>query len=104
VRNDLILGSCQIQQAQKPHFRSSNPNLGVFVHGKLEELLDEYLKATGLEKEPQYVPGRLGQNGQVIAPPARAHRRQSRRIEAPAVCSEKLRLIYNKKFKNPCIL
>ena len=48
------------------------------VHHKLEELLDEYLKATGLEKRARlsFVSGRLGQNREIIAPAARAHRRR----------------------------
>ena len=48
------------------------------VHHKLEELLDQYLKATGLEKEPaiSFVPGRYRKDRQVIAPAACAHRRR----------------------------
>jgi site-specific recombinase XerD len=46
------------------------------VHHKLEELLDEYLKVTGLGRRARFffVPCRRGQNGQNIAPAARAHR------------------------------
>ena len=46
------------------------------VHHKLEELLDEYLKATGLGRRARFsfVPCRLGQNGQNVAPAARVHR------------------------------
>ena len=46
------------------------------VHHKLEELLDQYLKATGLEKEPgiSFVSGRLRKDRQVIAPAACAYR------------------------------
>ena len=48
------------------------------VHHKLEELLDQYLKATGLEKEPgsPLFPAALGKDRQVIAPAACAHRRR----------------------------
>src|SRR6202790_4623363 len=48
------------------------------VHHKLEELLDQYLKASGLEKEPQspLFPAALGKNRQVIAPAPRAHGRR----------------------------
>ena len=48
------------------------------VHHKLEELLDEYLKATGLGNEPgsPLFPAALGKDRQVIAPAARAHRRR----------------------------
>ncbi len=49
------------------------------VHHKLEELLDQYLKATGLEKEPavSFVPGRLSERpasyraGRLCAPTPR---------------------------------
>jgi integrase/recombinase XerD len=46
------------------------------VHHKLEELLDEYLKATGLGAEPgaPLFPAALGKTGKNIAPAARAHR------------------------------
>jgi site-specific recombinase XerD len=41
------------------------------VHHKLEELLDEYLKATGLEKEPQspLFPATLGKTGKLSRRP-----------------------------------
>jgi integrase/recombinase XerD len=41
------------------------------VHHKLEELLDEYLKATGLEKEPQspLFPAALGKTGKLSRRP-----------------------------------
>jgi hypothetical protein len=45
------------------------------VYHKLEELPDQYLKATGLEKESQssVFPVRLGIDRQVVAPAACAH-------------------------------
>ena len=48
------------------------------VHHKLEELLDQYLKASGLEKEPgsPLFPAVYRKDRQVIAPAACAHRRR----------------------------
>jgi site-specific recombinase XerD len=48
------------------------------VHHKLEELLDQYLKATGLEKEPEspLFPAALGKTGKISRPSARAYRRR----------------------------
>jgi hypothetical protein len=47
------------------------------VHHKLEELLDEYLKATGLGNEPgSLVSCRFGQNRKAFAPSAGACRRR----------------------------
>src|ERR1700692_4221799 len=48
------------------------------VHHKLEELLDEYLKATGLGNGARlsFVSGCLGKNRETIAPVAGAHRRR----------------------------
>jgi site-specific recombinase XerC len=45
------------------------------VHHKLEELLDEYLKVTGLGAEPgsPLFPTAIGKTGKVIAPAACAH-------------------------------
>jgi hypothetical protein len=45
------------------------------VRHKLEELLDQYLKATGLEKETGFffVFGLYSKDRQVITPAARAH-------------------------------
>jgi integrase len=40
------------------------------VHHKLEELLDQYLKASGLDKEPQYplFPASIGKTGKASPP------------------------------------
>jgi integrase/recombinase XerD len=48
------------------------------VHHKLDELLDQYLKSDRPERRARFslVPGHLGQNGQIIAPAAGAHRRR----------------------------
>ena len=48
------------------------------VHHKLEELLDQYLKATGLREGAGVspFPGRYRKDRQVIAPAAGAHRRR----------------------------
>src|SRR6266436_6493057 len=48
------------------------------LHHKLEEILDQYLKTTGLEKEPESLPFSClyRKDGQVIAPAACAHRRR----------------------------
>jgi hypothetical protein len=46
--------SCQIQQAQKPHFGSSNPNLGVFA--ELDVRLEDASRLDALwwRQEPGY--------------------------------------------------